>query len=344
MRAALVTGGAGFFGDILKQRLLREGWRCISIDLEEDPYTHPELVSVRGDLNDPAAMDRAFAAGPFDAIFHCAAMLAHGGVDKRKLWAANVEGTQSVAERAKAHGVLVVFTSTNCLWGSGLGRPIAEDEPPAPVEVYGRSKWEAEKVLRGYGDALRTVIIRCPTILEAGRLGLLSILFEFIDEGRRLWVVGDGSNRYQFIDAQDLASACLLAADYPSSAVFHIGSDDVKTFREVYQYVIDRARAKARLGFLPKAPMIAAMKVAYWLGLSPLGPYHYRMIAESFQFDTTKIKSALGWRPTVTNEEMLFKAYSYYHAHRGEIESREHASAHRKASRMGAIRLLKLIS
>ncbi len=345
MKTALVTGGAGFFGDVLKRRLLDEGWRCVSVDLEEDTVSADGLVSLRGDIRDPSIMDRAFATQSFDVVYHCAALLAHGGVDRKLLWTSNVEGTRSVAEYAQRHGVpRVVFTSSNCLWGEGLGRPVREDDAPAPCEIYGRSKWEGEKILSEYGDAFHSIVIRCPTIIDEGRLGLLSILFEFIHEGRRIWVVGGGKNRYQFVFAQDLASACLLAADHPRSDVFHIGSDNVKTFREVYEWVIERAGTRARVASMPALPTLGLMKIAYWIGLSPLGPYQYRMIAEDFLFDTSKIKSSLGWEPTVTNEEMLFRAYAYYAANREEIEARSAASAHRRTAKMGLIRLLKWIS
>jgi len=256
-----------------------------------------------------------------------------------------VDATHNLAECAKAHGVShVVFTSSNCLWGRPFGRPITEEDEPEPCELYGESKVQGEKILAGCRDHFHSVSIRCPTIIDEGRLGLLTILFEFIDEGRKVWVIGGGRNRYQFIYAQDLASACLLATRIDHSDVFNIGSDNVKTFREVYQYVIERAGSEARIAALPKWPTLGIMKMAHRLGLSPFGPYQYRMIAEDFCFDTSKIKRVLGWRPTLTNEEMLYKAYQYYHDRRREIESRTACSPHKKAAHMGVIRLLKVMS
>jgi nucleoside-diphosphate-sugar epimerase len=345
MHNALVTGGAGFFGGILKRRLLDSGVRVVSIDLQKDDLTHPALTSVQGDIRNQDLMERLYAENKFDAVFHCAAILAHAVKDKNFLWTSNVDGTRVVAEGARKHGVSnLVFTSSNCLWGKGYARPIHEDEPPAPIEIYGRSKWEAEKIVGEFGGDLNAISIRCPTILDFGRLGLLSILFEFIDEGRRVWTVGGGRNRYQFIYAQDLADACIRAASHPRSAVFNIGSDDVKSFREIYQYVIERAATGARVATLPKGITLLGMRIAHHLGISPLGPYHYKMIAEDFSFDTTRIKSQLGWRPTLTNEEMLCRAYEYYRNNRREIESRTDVSAHRQAAKMGVIRLLKWLS
>jgi nucleoside-diphosphate-sugar epimerase len=276
-----------------------------------------------------------------------AAQLAHGmKMDEHLLWTSNVDATHLLAETARAAGVRpFVFVSSNCLWASNLGHPVQEDvDVPAPVELYGKSKLAGEQLLQEFTSELDVVIIRCPTIMDAGRLGLLAILYEFIDDHKTVWVVGDGSNRYQFIYADDLATACILGAGYGGSALFHIGSDDVKTMREVYEAVIAKSGSRSKVRSLPKGPTLAAMKLAHTLKISPLGPYHYKMIAESFVFDTTRIKQQLGWSPTLTNEEMLLKSYAYYAENRDEIAGRTNVSTHRKPAAMGAIRLLKWLS
>ena len=351
MTTVLVTGGSGFFGGVLKRRLLREGCRVVNIDLVADTETHRNLRSVRGDIRDEALMEVLYREEKFDAVMHCAAMLAHEKIAESELWGSNVDGTRVVAEVAKRFEVkTLVFTSTNCLWAENFGREVREEDVPAPVELYGRSKLAAEEVLAEYKDALNVVVIRCPTIIDSGRLGLLAILFEFIEEGKRVWVVGDGGNRYQFIYAEDLATACLQVMEYGKSDVFNIGSDDVVSLRAVYEAVIRAAGTGARVAELPKAPTLAAMKLAHKLGVSPLGPYHYRMIAEDFVFDTSRIKERLGWRPTVTNEEMMVKAYGYYAERKREIQSRRkgaggvEVSAHSRPAAMGVIRLLKWMS
>ena len=67
---------SGFLGDLLKRRLLDSGFSCVSIDLEKDDYSHPSLVSVQGDIRDQDLMRKIFSERGFDAIFHCAAILA----------------------------------------------------------------------------------------------------------------------------------------------------------------------------------------------------------------------------------------------------------------------------
>jgi nucleoside-diphosphate-sugar epimerase len=341
----LVTGGAGFFGGVLKRRLLDDGAEVVGVDLIPDTARHPALTSLQADIRDEAAMQSVFAAHRFDAVFHIAAMLAHGKMDRKLLWSSNVDGTGVIARCARQAGVRrLVFTSSNCLWASNLGHPVREDDPPAPAEIYGESKLAAEKLLKQFEDGLDVVVLRCPTIIDSGRLGLLAILYEFIHENKTVWVVGSGGNHYQFIDAGDLAQACVQSLDCHGSATFHVGSDNVPSLRECYEAVIREAGSRSRVRSLPKGPALAAMRLAHKLRVSPLGPYHYRMIAEDFIFDTSRIRQALGWRPTVTNSEMLTKAYRYYAENRDEILARSNVSAHSRAAEMGILRLLKWIS
>ena len=350
MKSVLVTGASGFFGGVLKRRLLAEGIAVVNLDLLPDPEgSLPNLTSIAGDIRDTALLARLFSEHRFDGVVHCAAKLAHDTVDEQDLWSSNVDGTKNIAQACLDHGVpVLVNISTNCLWAHNVGHPITEDELPAPIEVYGRSKLEAERVLEPFGRQFPVVTIRCPTIIDEGRLGLLAILFEFIEDGKRVWVVGDGGNRYQFIYAQDLATACLQALDHRQTELFHIGADDVVSLGEVYGAVIRDAnggrRGRASVARLPKAPTLAAMKLAHRLRISPLGPYHYRMIAEDFLFDTTRIKERLGWRPTLSNAEMMVRAFRYYRDRRADIHARTEASAHSKAAPMGVIRLLKWLS
>ncbi len=339
-----LTGGAGFFGSILKEELLKLGYSCVSIDLEPDTYKHKNFTAVQGDIRNTALLEEIFNKFKFDAVFHCAAMLAHVKKDLKNLWTSNVDGTKNIAEMCTKHGVnKIVFTSSNCLWAKNFDTPVKENQIPEPVEIYGKSKAEGEKILLSY-KSFNTVVFRCPTIMDEGRLGLLGILFEFIDENRKLWMVGDGKNKYQFIYAKDLVSACIKALDYNKTDIFNIGSDNVKTFNEVYKYVIDKSGSKSKLIHLPKWFMILGMKICYMLGISPLGPYQYKMIAENFIFDTEHIKKELGFVPTKTNEEMLFTAYEYFHKNKKEILSRTNVSAHKSVAKMGIIGIIKFFS
>lgn len=343
MAKVLVTGGSGFLGSLLVSRLLADGHEVTSLDLLPSPQGHPNLRGIVGDVRDRGLLDRSLRSQ--EAVFHCAAHLAHGSIKPRELWSSNVDGTRTLAQAGAAAGIgSLVYVSSNCLWGRGFDRPVREDDVPEPCEIYGASKWEGEKILAEHETDFATTIIRSPTIIDEGRLGLLAILFAFIEEGRRVWLVGRGENRYQFIYAKDLVDAMVLSWRRRASGTFGIGSDGVGTMRDTFEHVIAQAGTGARTARLPKTATLLAMRAAHALHMSPLGPYHYRMIASDFIFDTSRIKSALGWAPTLTNREMLLSAYKYYASHRTEIAARSGVSMHRRAADMGVIRLLKWVS
>lgn len=348
MKTYLITGGSGFFGQIMCKYLAEKGCKCVNIDLVKSEYTHENLISYQDDIRNKAILDELFSTYQFDAVLHFAAMLAHEKKMLKELWTSNVDGTQNIMDACIKYNVKkIIFTSSNCLWGKNFDDPVTEEEPPEPVEIYGQSKWEGEKILLSEPDKVNSVIFRCPTIMDEGRLGLLAILYEFVDDNKKLWLVGNGENRYQFIYAKDLARACELALDYDASDVFNIGSDDVKSFNYTYQYVVDHSESTSKLGHFPAGFAKTMMKLCYHLGISPLGVYQYNMISSTFVFDTTKIKTKLGWKPTLMNEEMLLKSYEYFHKNKEEIRNRngEDVSAHNREADMGlAIRVLKFFS
>ena len=113
MPSALITGGAGFFGGLLKRDLLARGWRIVSIDLERDEDAHANLTSVRGDIRDGTRLDALFASNRFDAVFHCAAILAHAVRDRNFLWTSNVLGTRKamalIGEKDVGHRNLLLL-------------------------------------------------------------------------------------------------------------------------------------------------------------------------------------------------------------------------------------------
>ena len=342
MKKYLITGGAGFFGSILKDDLIKNGNFVFSIDLQKDDFTHSNFKSIQGDIRNKELLNEVSREYKFDAIFHCAALLAHEVKDKNDLWTSNVDGTRNIVDFAiKNECKKIIFISSNCLWGKNFDKNVTEEEKPEPVEIYGRSKLEGEKILIDNKDKVNSIIFRSPTIIDEGRLGLLSLLFEFIDDNKKIPIVGNGENKYQFIYAKDMIQAMKMSLEHDKTEIFNIGSDNVKTFNEVYKYVIKKANSKSKLFHFPKLFMVLCMKVCYLLHISPLGPYQYKMISSSFVFDTSKIKSILNFKPTLTNEEMMYKAYKYYSENRKEIENRTNVSAHKKNSRMGVIRILK---
>ena len=146
-------------------------------------------------------------------------------------------------------------------------------------------------------------IVRPRTILGHGRLGIMAILFEFVADGAPVFVFGGGDNRYQFVHADDLADACLLAADRPGPSSYNIGAPSFGTMRETLQALVDHAGTGSRVRSLPSAPARLGMKALTTLGQAPFAPYHWLLYGESLWFDTTKARTELGWEPKHSNAD-----------------------------------------
>ena len=156
-------------------------------------------------------------------------------------------------------------------------------------------------------------------------------------------MVGSGNNRYQFIYAPDYCDAISKMLKTKLSGVYNVCSMDVPRMADSFQYVIDQTKSQARLVRIPHGITIFFLRILHTLRISPLGPYQYRMIASSFEFDTSKIQSATDWRPTKTNNEMLLEAFQYYQANKASTHDLT-ASAHNRVARGGLIDLLRRLS
>ena len=175
MRKILITGGAGFLGSILKKELIKEGNFCVSIDLEKDDYKNEKFIAIQGDIRDETLLNLVFSENNFDVVLHCAAMLAHDQKNKKNLWTSNVDGTKNIVKYAEKYNCKQIqFISSNCLWGQDFKEKVTENEEPNPVELYGKTKLEGEKIL--LNSKINTVIFRCPTIIDEGRLRTIKFI------------------------------------------------------------------------------------------------------------------------------------------------------------------------
>jgi nucleoside-diphosphate-sugar epimerase len=343
---ALITGGSGYVGSLIRDNLLSHGHECVNFDIAPDAAKHERLTYVQADVSEPEQIEEVFTKhGPFDAVFHCAAQLLYRRKRHRYFLRSNVHATKFLADACVKHGTKqMVYISSNCVYGKFESDVVREDHPLLPFEFYGQTKAASEMILWQYAGRLNSVMLRAPTIVGEGRLGILSIVYDFIREGRKIWLVGSGGNRYQFVYGPDLAEAARLAAACPKTTAFNVGSDDVPSLNQLFTDVIVAAGTKSRLMHLPGAVAIPGMKLCYHLGISPLGPYQYNMIASSYIGDTAAIREALGWKPTKTNSQMLTGGYRYYINNYDAIHSGAGLAGHRKAGSGGVLNLIKWAS
>ena len=134
----------------------------------------------------------------------------------------------------------------------------------------------------------------------------------------------------------------LKSLEIKGSETFNIGSDDVPTISEMYQAVIDRSCSDAKVGHLPIFPTIPVLKLLNRLRLSPIGPYQFRMLTADFTFDCSFVKSALNWKPTMDNAEMLCRAFDFYKNHKDVLD--ENKSANSGKVSQGIVSFLRRLS
>jgi nucleoside-diphosphate-sugar epimerase len=336
----LVTGGSGYFGSTVVAQALARGDEVRILDLNPPDREAAGVEVVVADVRDRDAVREACAG--IDVVFHNVAQVPLAK-DRALFESVNVQGTANVLLGARDAGVgKAVHTSSSAIFGIPEHNPVTEDTPGRPLEAYGRAKLEAEALCReAAANGLDVTIVRPRTILGHGRLGIMAILFEFVAEGAPVFVLGRGDNRYQFVHADDLAAACLLAGDRPGPAVYNVGATDFATMRETLQALVDHAGTGSRVRSLPAAPAKLGMRAMSAIGQAPFAPYHWLLYAESLWFDTTKARTELGWEPKHSNASMLIESYEWFLAHREEVAGAGGRSHHQSPVRLGALRLLK---
>jgi len=341
-----ISGGAGFLGLHLARRLVADGHEVRSLDLLElnDPPLEGRVREIRGDIRDEAAA-RELVEGA-RILVHAAAALPIRG-SRKEIRSVNVDGTMTLLSAAAEAGVRrVVFVSSTAVYGVPDKHPIEEQDPLQGVGHYGESKIEAEDVCRAFmRRGLDCVIVRPKTFIGPERLGVFEILFDWIREGRRIYTLGDGSNRYQLLAVEDLVEAIVLSASKRAAAgeTLNVGAKEFGTVRSDLQALIDHAGSSSRLRPVPVRPAEIALRALELARVSPLAEWHYKTAHRDSFVDTSKAERILGWKPGLSNAQALIETYDWYLDHRDEVAGAA-GLTHRVPWNQQALGLLKKVS
>ena len=342
MATHLVTGGAGFLGIQTARALDARGERVRILDILPPTGAPPGIEVVQADILDRARV--AAAMDGIDVVHHAAAMVPLTK-STAGFWRVNVEGTQNALDGARAAGVaFFIHVSTSAVYGIPARCPITEETPPRPIEAYGRAKLEGERRVEAAArTGLPCAIMRPRTLIGVERLGIFQILFEWIREGRRIYVIGDGNQRFQFLHAADAVDVMVRLAERRPTGIFNVGAERFGTLREDLTALIRHAGTRARVVGTPAPLVINTLRVLDWLRLSPLAPWHYLTYHKAFHFDVSRARRELDWVPRYGNQEALIQSYDWFVAHAG-AGGAETRSTHRKPVQQRILRLLKGVS
>jgi UDP-glucose 4-epimerase len=312
-RTALVTGGAGFIGSHLSERLLEQGWEVYALDdlstgseanvfqFARNPYFHLAVESVLS----PAVVSELVHRS--DAVFHLAAAVGVRLIVERPghTLLTNVRGTENVLEYASRFDKPVLVASSSEVYGDHVAEdlPLAEDArriygpTTAKRWAYADSKAMDEflALARHEEEQLESVIARLFNTVgprQSGQYG--NVIPRFVQAalaGEPLEIHGDGSQTRCFCHVDDTARALVALIESPATTgeIYNVGSTESVTILELAERVLRATESSSELVFVP-------YEQVYGLG-----------IEEMFQRmpSIEKIKAAVGWAPTVLLDDIL---------------------------------------
>jgi nucleoside-diphosphate-sugar epimerase len=338
-----ITGGAGFLGINLTRYLLDRGYSVVSYDLAEFDYPERDRVTaVTGDIRDQAALTAAMAGS--DLVVHGAAALPL--YKPEDIRTTDLDGTRNVLEAALANGIpRVVHISSTAVYGIPDHHPLVETDRLYGVGPYGEAKVEAERVCERYRErGLCVPIIRPKSFVGPERLGVFALFYDWARTGHGFPMIGNGHNRYQLLDVEDLCQAihlCLTLDEKVVDDVFNIGAKEFTTMREDYQAVLDVAGFGKKISGLPAGPVIMTLRILEALKLSPLYKWVYETASKDSFVSIEKAERVLGYKPQHSNKDALIRNYRWY---LDSLERFSNASgvSHRVPWKQGILALAKI--
>ncbi len=241
----LVTGGGGFIGSHVVDRLLDRGMTPRIFDLSASPYHSPlEVETFTGSITDSANLDLAMR--DCDAVIHLAAVadVSHVLADPVLAEEVNTRGTLNVLEAASGAKVKrVVYGSTTWVYSDCVEQNVSEETLiPAPRHLYTATKLAGETYCAGYAElyGLESTVLRfgIPYGPRARSAGVVAKFTDLAFEGKSLTIAGDGSTTRSFIYVEDLADG-IVAALAPEAAgrTYNLSGDETVTILEIAERV-----------------------------------------------------------------------------------------------------------
>ncbi len=285
---SLVTGGAGFIGSNLVEKLLEQGDMVVVVDNEsanthKETYWNDDAINITMDVNDPAMKN---AVTGIDRIFHLAADISiqYSIENPVGTYANNVHGLLNVLEIARTQGIKkVVFSSTAAIYGL-TDKVCVETDTPDPLNPYSVSKLAGEHLMKMYNDlygiqtaSLRYFNVYGPRQSNTGQYAPVVGIFQKQKvQNSALTIVGDGKQTRDFVHVSDVAAANILVSESDATGVYNVGTGVEYSVNQIADMISDVQRN------IP--PRVGEAK---------------RSLA-----DSSKIRS-LGWEPKVKLEDWV---------------------------------------
>lgn len=340
----LVTGGAGFLGINLIRFLHSKGNEIVSIDISDFDYPdmNNKIKIIKGDIRDKEKVN--FVSENIDVIIHTAAALPL--YKPEDIFSTDIEGTKNLLEAAEKNNVKrFIHISSTAVYGIPDHHPIYENDNLDGVGAYGKAKILAEEECLKYRKkGICVPIIRPKSFVGPERLGVFDLLYDWAKDGKGFPMIGNGNNRYQLLDVEDLCEAIYLCATLDekiANDTFNIGAKEFTTMKEDYQAVLDYAGHNKKIVPLPEKPIIFTLRILEALKLSPLYKWVYETASKDSFVSIEKAEKILGFKPKYSNKDALVKNYKWYLENFDKFKDQSGVS-HRVPWKQGILRAAKV--
>jgi nucleoside-diphosphate-sugar epimerase len=339
----LITGGAGFLGINLARFLIKKGYKVIVLDIA--PFDYVDMVRkvevVNGDIRNYGLLEKAMKE--VDVVVHTAAALPL--YKPKDIYSTDLTGTRNVLRAAEANKVKrVIHISSTAVYGIPDHHPLYENDKLVGVGPYGTCKVKAEKICEDYRKKGMCIpVIRPKSFVGPERLGVFAIYYQWIREGRNVPIVGNGSNKYQLLDVEDMCEAIYLCATIDKSLAndtFNIGAKEFTTMKKDFGAVLKYAGFGKKIIGTPAKPLIWTLRFLEMLNVSPLYKWVYETACEDSFVSIEKAEKILGFKPKYSNKDALIRNYQWYLENYKEYEKKTGVS-HRVPWKQGILGLIK---
>jgi nucleoside-diphosphate-sugar epimerase len=341
-----ITGGAGFLGLHLASFLSKKSIDLTLVDIAEfdkKEYSGKYRLGVC-DIRNKNKLENLIKGQ--DVIVHAAAALPLW--KEKDIYTTNVDGTKNILELANKYKIKrVIFISSTAVYGVPKKHPIEESDLRIGIGAYGKSKIMAEDLcFDAIEKGQNVTILRPKTFLGTGRLGVFEILFDWIHDGKRIPVIGNGRNSYQLLDVDDLVEAIYkfsLKQNKSYNGAFNIGAEKFDTVEKDLNKLFKFAKSGSGIF---STPALLAKKALWFfekIRVSPLYQWVYDTADKDSFVSIEKLKKTLNWKPKYSNSEALIKSYKWYLENYKEIKSKSSGVTHTVGWKQGILGFVKRI-
>lgn len=311
----LVTGGAGFLGINLIRYLLQKKYEIVSLDISDFDYpdVKDKIKIIKGDIRNKVTVESALQ--DVDIVIHTAAALPL--YKPEEIYTTDVKGTRLLLHEAFMKNVKrFIHVSSTAVYGIPDHHPLYETDKLDGVGPYGKAKIEAENLCLEFRKKNMCVpILRPKSFIGPERLGVFALFYDWAQDGKNFPMIGNGNNRYQLLDVEDLCEAiynCIVLPEKIVNDTFNIGAKKFTTMREDYQSVLDYAGFGKKIIGLPEKPIILTLKLLEALKISPLYKWVYETASKDSFVSIEKAEKNLEFKPKYSNKDALIRNYKWY--------------------------------